>query len=109
VLRRRSCRSYSGAAIEVQALSDLMYGALGVSELGQARCLPSAGGLYPLELYVVSVNVTGLEPGLFHYDARTHGLSHLACGDFRPELRKAVFIQDAVERAAAVLILSGVF
>ncbi len=109
ILGRRSCRAYSGGAIALGALADLVYYAAGTPDRGSRRCLPSAGGLYPLELYVAASHVDGLEPGLYHYDVRSHRLSQLSQGDCRSILLGAIFIEQAVEGAAAVLILSGVF
>jgi SagB-type dehydrogenase family enzyme len=73
------------------------------------RCVPSAGGLYPLELYVVSHAVDGRKPGLDHYDARAHGLTRLAAGDLFPRSAEAIFVPEALEGAAAVVVLSAVF
>ena len=43
----------------------------------QLRAAPSGGALYPLELYVASLRVPGLEGALFHYDPLRHGLELL--------------------------------
>jgi SagB-type dehydrogenase family enzyme len=109
ILQRRSCRTYSGESIGLESVSDLAFYALGLPGTGYRRCLPSAGGLGPLELYVAAMNVDGLNPGLYHYDVRSHSLTLLAPGDCRPSLIKATFIKEAIEKAAAVIILSGVF
>lgn len=106
---RRSCRQYSDNAIKLEAVSELLYYSLGISDDNYRRCTPSAGGLYPLELYVVSINVEGLPPGLYHYDVRSHCLSHLEDGDFRPQLMKAIFIKETVQTSGAIIMLTGVF
>ena len=108
IVKRRSCRQYSGAPLKLESISELLFYALGIS--GEyRRCSPSAGGLYPLELYLVSINVEGLATGLYHYDVRSHDLCLLEHGDFRPELTKSVFIKESVQEAAAAIILTGVF
>ena len=38
------------------------------------RTSPSGGGLHPIELYPLIVRVEGVEPGLYHYNARDHSL-----------------------------------
>jgi putative peptide maturation dehydrogenase len=38
------------------------------------RTSPSGGGLHPIEVYPLVTNVDDIEPGLYHYDARTHAL-----------------------------------
>jgi SagB-type dehydrogenase family enzyme len=109
IVQRQSCRTYSGLPLGLESISELAFYTLGTTDRGYRRCLPSAGGLYPLELYVVSVNVNGLESGLYHYDVRSHSLSQLTQEDCRPKLVKMIFIEEAVEKAAAIIILAGVF
>jgi SagB-type dehydrogenase family enzyme len=109
IVKRRSCRTYTGAAIPLEALSDLIFYSLGQSVDGEGRFRPSAGGLYPLELYLMCFNVLGLEPALYHYDVRSHGLSQLERRDFRSELSKAIFVEGAVHNAAAAIVITGVF
>lgn len=110
IVDRRSCRTYSGAQLRLDAVSDLLFHSLGMLDrVYYHRCTPSAGGLYPLELYLISINVQGLAPGLYHYDVRSHAVSHLERGDLRPRLLKAIFIEEAVQTASAIIVLSGVF
>jgi SagB-type dehydrogenase family enzyme len=108
ITQRRSCREYSGAAVGLGAISELLFYGGGLSVDGLHRCSPSAGGLYPLEFYAISLNVGGLGAGAYHYDVREHGLSEVALGQFRQKLGKIIFIAAAVEKAAAVLVITGV-
>jgi SagB-type dehydrogenase family enzyme len=108
ILHRQSWREYSSAPVGVDVLSVLAFHALGVSA-GHRRCLPSAGGLYPLELYVLAMNVEGLAAGVYHYDVRLHALDVLSSVDPRTALTKAIFIEEAAQTAAAAIVLSGVF
>ncbi|MBV9606309.1 MAG: putative peptide maturation dehydrogenase [Solirubrobacterales bacterium] len=41
------------------------------------RTSPSGGGLHPIEAYPIVTNVAGVEPGIYHYDARDHSLVRL--------------------------------
>jgi SagB-type dehydrogenase family enzyme len=64
------------------------------------RSTPSAGGLYPAELYLISKGTPLLPPGLYNYQSRNHSLIHFwenssvwatlqtACGN-HPALEKA--------------------
>lgn len=108
VIGRRSCRTYSGRPLEIEQLGTLAFLMHGIQASGR-RTVPSAGGLYPLELYVISGNVTGRSPGLDHYDPRQHGLTRLASGDFLQNIAEAIFVPEALEGAAAVFVLSAMF
>lgn len=109
ITQRRSCRSHSGAGIAAGDIADLAFYALGSQDRAFRRCVPSAGGLYPLELYVGTGNVEGVRPGLYHYDSRAHALDVLAESDPLADFAAAVFIPEAVSDAAAVLMLTAVF
>ncbi len=46
------------------------------------RSVPSAGGLYPSELYAAIQKIPGIEDGLYHYSAARHTLTRLRDGGF---------------------------
>ncbi|WP_049763421.1 SagB family peptide dehydrogenase [Cereibacter sphaeroides] len=108
ITARRSCRAFNGAPIALSDLSSLAYLAMGAQGEGR-RCLPSAGGLYPLDLYVAAGAVDGLAPGLLHYDPLEHALSRLTETDPMRAIRDAVFIPEALDGAAAVFLITAVF
>jgi SagB-type dehydrogenase family enzyme len=66
------------------------------------RTAPSAGGLYPLEVYVVTAD------GVFHYDPAQHGLSMVAGEDLREPLSRVALDQEAVRDAPAVFGVTAV-
>ena len=51
------------------------------------RPVPSAGALYPLELYVIAAAVNGLDRGIYHFNPFRHRLARLASSDGRPSGR----------------------
>ncbi|HEY5724051.1 MAG TPA: SagB/ThcOx family dehydrogenase [Allosphingosinicella sp.] len=108
IRRRRSCRYYCGAELSLQQLAELLFLTLGCHE-ENCRCVPSAGGLYPLELYVAASRVEGLPAGLYHYDPRAHALAALRDVDCMALISDAVFIPEATEGAAAVLLITAMF
>lgn len=73
------------------------------------RAAPSAGGLYPTELYVAVRGVDGVPDGLFAYDAPEHALVVCWEGDFTADLRSIVFDHPAAEAARVVLIATGLY
>jgi SagB-type dehydrogenase family enzyme len=73
------------------------------------RPWPSAGGLYPLDVYVIAANVDGLEPGLYHHNVLTSELEQLPARPPEEILRDGFFYQEFVVSSAAVLLLTAVF
>ena len=109
VLRRRSCRHYSGTPIGLGDLSDLLFLTAGTQDGDRRRCHPSAGGLYPLEFYVASSRVNDLKAGLYHYAPRAHELVLCREGDQIEAVGDATFVAEALMGAAAVVLITAVF
>jgi SagB-type dehydrogenase family enzyme len=107
---RRSRRTYSGRPLSLADLSRLLYAAQGITQRqGELRAAPSAGALYPIELYAVAHNVAGLEPGIYHYAVPTHELELVQAGDQRAALARAGMGQGHLGQANVCFILSAVF
>jgi SagB-type dehydrogenase family enzyme len=71
--------------------------------------VPSAGALYPLELYVLIRNVTSLAPGIYRYRVGRHELA-LAKPGYSPEaLIDATLSQDWITSAPACISIAAVF
>lgn len=108
--RRRSIRSYSAKPMALLQLSRLLHRAAGITDPANGyRAAPSAGALYPLELYVVANNVGQLPQGIYRYDCEGHSLETVRAGDHRRSLLVASLGQDMVLHASAVLVLAAVF
>lgn len=111
IATRRSRHRFSGEAIGLEALSRLLLYSYGRTQpQGFFRAVPSAGGLYPLDLYLAAFRVEGLAPGLYHYDARWHQLDDLQLGDFLPSFRERVLCQGIdLEGAALGIVITATF
>ena len=107
--QRRSVREYREAALDLSALGQLLWAAQGTTDPQGFRTAPSAGALYPLELYVVAGNVDGLTPGVYHYHPDTHQLQQTNPGDLRDILARAAHGQSWVKAAAAVVVFTAVY
>ncbi len=99
--RRRSVREFSGKPVTEQQLGQLCWAAQGITQSDGRRTAPSAGALYPLELYVVTSS------GFFHYQPKKHQLQVRNHRDLRPQLHLAALGQDSVREAAAVFVITG--
>lgn len=107
---RRSRREYAACPISAGALSGLVHAAQGITEERLSfRAAPSAGALYPIELYPVVHDVRGIPSGIYHYAVRTHELECLEQGDFRRDVTRAGLYQAFLGEAAVCFILSAVF
>ena len=105
---RRSVREFASEPLSLSAASQLLWAAQGVTEPGGGRTAPSAGALYPLEVYLVAGAVTDLPPGGYHYEPRRHRLVLSAKGDRRAGVAEAALDQDWVAEAPAILVLAAV-
>jgi SagB-type dehydrogenase family enzyme len=106
---RRSIRQYKNAPIALSDLSQLLWASQGISGSGGRRTAPSAGALFPLNVYIIAGNVTGLSAGIYSYDPHKHELTRVAEGDARAEMSKAALGQSSIKSAPAVLVLSAVY
>jgi SagB-type dehydrogenase family enzyme len=101
--RRRSMRDFQPVPLELEHVSQLMWAAQGVTSSAGKRTAPSAGALYPLELYLATTD------GRYHYDPHNHQLEALGNDDVRRDLYRAALDQEAVRQAPAVFIVTAVY
>ncbi len=74
------------------------------------RANPSAGGLYPAEIALVSHGFTGLDDGLYGYDLQGHRLIPLwSDASIHAGLVEACYGNAAVAAAPLSLVVTGVF
>ena len=106
---RRSVRDYAALPLTLEALSQILWSAQGLSGPRGLRTAPSAGALYPLEIYVASGDVTDLALGLYKYACAGHLLVRTSKEDKREELFNAALRQGSVKRAPVVLIMCAVY
>jgi SagB-type dehydrogenase family enzyme len=106
--KRRSLRHYSGS-LTLADVSQLLWAAQGVTHPDGYRAAPSAGALYPLEVYLAVGEVDGLSAGIYRYRPDEHDLIQLATTDPRKELASAAHGQSFMQTAAAVLVITGVY
>lgn len=107
--RRRSIREYRDGALSLEEVSQLLWAAQGITGPDGERTAPSAGALYPLEIYLVAGKVTGLDAGVYHYRPADHTLIGRASGDKRAGLAAAALRQDCVRHGAAVLVFAAIY
>lgn len=109
LLKRRSVRNYRNTALSLADISQLLWVAQGITAEGYLRTAPSAGALYPLEIYLAAGNVDGLSPGLYYYHPERHELVLVKPRDLRCELARAALGQDCVANGAAIILFAAVY
>lgn len=101
--RRRSVRSYADRDLTWEQIGQLLWAAQGLTAEWGGRTAPSAGALYPLEVYVVT------RQGVYHYVPAGHRLVTLAADDRRGALQGVCLGQSAVGAAPAVFVITAVY
>jgi SagB-type dehydrogenase family enzyme len=112
IQKRRSIRNYSKQPISKAQLSQLLFAAQGLTGkmYGKGlRSAPSAGALYPFEIYAVVNNVQDLSQGIYHYAVLDHALERVKAGDFRSKITDAGLEQEMLGDAAVTIVLSAIF
>jgi len=115
--QRHSCRDFAPVEMSLDNASALLaasYGALAPARIGGQtpflrRTVPSAGGLFPLEVYVFTQRVQGLEDGLYHYDVVAHSLRQLRRENMFRTLEPMFYTYPFMKDANLVFAIAAVF
>jgi SagB-type dehydrogenase family enzyme len=103
LVQRRSVRQFQNSTLTDAQIGQLLWAAQGVTHPSGLRTAPSAGALYPLEIYAAT------QDGLFRYQPEDHSLERVLDYDPRPDLCQAALGQDSVRDAPLVIIITAVF
>jgi SagB-type dehydrogenase family enzyme len=111
VLKRHSTRKYSNKPITLSQLSSLLFGMTGLTRIFPQyafRTVPSAGGLYPIEMYPIINQVENLKKGIYHYNISKHSLELIKKGDFRIDVAKGCLDQQIAYNSAVNFVWTAV-
>ena len=109
LLKRRSVREYKEDSLSLEEVSQLLWAAQGITAEWGGRTSPSAGALYPLEIYLMVGKVKGLKPGLYRYIPGKHSIVQTMEGDLRKKLSEASLDQDEIVNAPVNLVITAVY
>jgi SagB-type dehydrogenase family enzyme len=104
---RRSVREYAAGPLTLGQVSQILWAAHGITGPNGKRTTPSARAVYPLQVWFVANDVTGLAPGIYRYVPEAHALATVSAGDHRAAITAAASGQKSVETAAGVVIVVG--
>jgi len=106
---RRSVRDFSDKPLALENIAQLLWAAQGITHSRGFRTAPSAGALYPLEIYAVIGDGAKTDAGIYHYRPKTHQIKPVAEGDQRKALCRAGLNQSAICNAPLSIVMTGVF
>ncbi len=110
---RRSIRDYTGRALTLEQVSQLLWATYGVtkpSAFGKGfKTAPSAGATYPLEIYLLAGNVENLQSGLYRYNPDKNTIKLEKTGDMRKSVASAALGQRMLEEAPASIVFSAIY
>lgn len=104
---RRTVREYASEAMSIDGAAQLLWAAYGITEHGiwNRRTVPSAGAIYPMEIYLIAGDIEEIGPGVYRYDAEEHTLEPMRAGDIRPDLAEACTQQEWMEHAPMAIVI----
>jgi len=111
LINRKSTRNFSSKPMTKEEVNQFLYGMVGLTRIYPQfafRTTPSAGGLYPIEVYPIINNVKGLKQGIYHYNISRHALELLEAGDFRKAVAEGCLGQKIAFTSAVNFIWTAV-
>ncbi len=113
---RRSVRDFADLDLSLEEFSKILHqsygitgGLPGTSEFQQhLRAVPSGGALYPAEVYIAVRKVSGIEPGIYHYNVPNHEIELMIPGDPTEIVSEVCCGQEHVRQASIIILISGV-
>jgi len=103
IKHRRSIRQFTDKPLTVEQIAQLCWAGQGITDPHRGfRASPSAGALYPVELYIVTAD------GVDHYQPKDHSRERHITGDLRRPLQRAGLEQEAIGEAPACVVITAV-
>ncbi|MBC2712246.1 MAG: SagB/ThcOx family dehydrogenase [Desulfosarcina sp.] len=110
IKQRRTIRVYDPQVLHLDQLSQLLWSAQGITgRNGFKRAAPSAGALYPMDVYTVvgQDSVEQIEAGVYHYESKGHMLSQVTKQDLRDRFARAALLQMWMAKAPVNLVITA--
>lgn len=114
--RRVTLREMEARPLPLANVASLLHSAYGISRSNEGtgfprpfRNVPSAGALYPLELYVHSAHIEGVPAGIHHYNPTQGRLRRLQTGDFSRQISEALVQKELPFSSSLILFITSLF
>ncbi len=108
LLKQRYSKREFAKSISFSEVSNILYWSGGMKK-DFTRFYPSAGGRYPLEIYIVALNVDSLESGIYHFNIKKNLLELILKGYFKDEAIRLSGNQEWIKDCGIVISISAVF
>ncbi len=105
IVSRRTVRSFAKRPLSLDEFSQLLWSAYGITE-GFKRTVPSAGALYPMDIYAAVGLVNDVKAGIYHYIPEEHSISLILKGDMRGKIAEASLFQMWMADAPVLFIIT---
>jgi len=113
---RVSARSMTAGPMTLAEMATLLEAAYGVTRDNAGtefprpfRTIPSAGALYPLEIFFHATQVTGLPAGIYHYNPSQRTIHPTVPADRTAALRKCLVQPEVADQASLVVFVTALF
>lgn len=116
--RRRSCRQFESCTMNLKELSFILRYSYGINgSLPQmqgrpkqfVRPVPSAGALYPLEIYILPLSVIELKNNVYHYNVYSHLLEDTGISFKKEQLKDVTAYADEISNANVIIFITSMF
>ena len=110
IKNRRTVRSFASEHLTLEQFSQLFWAAQGTTDdRGFKRAAPSAGAMYPMDVYAVvgADGVESLKAGIYHYEPQGHAALLESEGDFRNEVARASLSQMWMVRSPVLFVITA--
>ena len=98
--------------VDLQKLAEILFFSGGItrkmrigSETHYMRAASATGALYPIELYVVSFSISGLDAGVYHFNPLGFSLAKIRDGDYSSKL--GAITREAARSSSATIVLTS--
>jgi len=112
IKQRRTIRNFKSKSLTIKNLSQILWAADGITDRRRMfRSAPSAGALYPLDIFVVigRGGVKSFKTGVYRYMPEKHSLRLVKEGDVREKLAMAALYQMWIAKAPVILVITGCY
>jgi SagB-type dehydrogenase family enzyme len=112
LMNRRTRRDFRKSSLSTSEISQILWAAYGLKKPGRekphtgkaVRTCPSAGALFPLEIYLIAGDISDIPSGFYHFISDEHSLELIHDKDLREDLYKTAYPREMIRAAPASLV-----